>query len=158
MESGSILIRPTERQKLCFPERPGVESNACGGARLGKPVNHIECRMAGQVGHAEMAAYHGAIRSAASPALVRGHQVDIDVPGSLGHPPYVGFIARLRPGPFPGSGARKLPSSTNNLLGWVLPPLVICAVEAHLRIPLFVHWRGEHRDYFRIAHYPGATH
>ena len=27
--------------------------------------------------------------------------------------------------------ARKLPSSTNNLLGWVLPPLVICAVEAH---------------------------
>jgi hypothetical protein len=43
----------------------------------------------------------------------------------------VGFIARLRPGRFPGSGARKLPSSTNNLLGWVLPPLVICAVEAH---------------------------
>jgi hypothetical protein len=36
-------------------------------------------------------------------------------------PPYVGFIARLRPGQFPGSGARKLPSSTNNLLGWVLP-------------------------------------
>ena len=49
----------------------------------------------------------------------------------VAHPPYVGFIARLRPGQFPGSGARKLPSSTNNLLGWVLPPLVICAVEAH---------------------------
>jgi hypothetical protein len=49
----------------------------------------------------------------------------------VAHPPYVGFIARLRPGRFPGSGARKLPSSTNNLLGWVLPPLVICAVEAH---------------------------
>src|SRR5262245_57396735 len=46
-------------------------------------------------------------------------------------PPYVGFIARLRPRQFPGSDARKLPSSTNNLLGWVLPPLVICAVEAH---------------------------
>jgi site-specific recombinase XerD len=39
------------------------------------------------------------------------------------------------------SDARKLPSSTNNLLGWVLPPLVICAVEAHpvmaFRFPAF---------------------
>src|ERR1700686_2960830 len=42
-------------------------------------------------------------------------------------PPFVGFIARLRPNRFPDSDARKLPSSTNNLLGWVLPPLVICA-------------------------------
>ena len=49
----------------------------------------------------------------------------------VAHPPFVGFIARLRPGRFPDSDARKLPSSTNNLLGWVLPPLVICAVEAH---------------------------
>src|SRR4030095_1481401 len=48
----------------------------------------------------------------------------------VAHPPYVGFIARLRPGQFPGSGARQLPSSTNNLLGWLLPPLVIGAVEA----------------------------
>src|SRR5215471_12163149 len=55
---------------------------------------------------------------------------------TVAHPPYVGFIARLRPGQFPGSDARKLPSSTNNLLGWVLPPLVICAVEAHLITPL----------------------
>src|ERR1700730_1122913 len=55
----------------------------------------------------------------------------------VAHPPYVGFIARLRPGRFPGSGARKLPSSTNNLLGWVLPPLVICAVEAHPLTPCF---------------------
>src|SRR5262249_40305749 len=47
----------------------------------------------------------------------------------VAHPPYVGFIARLRPGRFPGSGARKLPGSTNNLLGWVLPPLVICALR-----------------------------
>src|SRR5262249_52591359 len=54
---------------------------------------------------------------------------------TVAHPPYVGFIARLRPGQFPGSGARKLPSSTNNLLGWVLPPLVICAVEAHPLTP-----------------------
>ena len=49
----------------------------------------------------------------------------------VAHPPFVGFIARLRPNRFPGSDARKLPSSTNNLLGWVLPPLVICPVGAH---------------------------
>src|SRR5215471_17553359 len=49
----------------------------------------------------------------------------------VAHPPYVGFIARLRPGRLLGSDARKLSSSTNNLLEWVLPPLVICAVEAH---------------------------
>ena len=48
----------------------------------------------------------------------------------VAHPPFVGFIARLRPSQFPGSDARKLPSSTNNLLGWVLPPLVICAFGA----------------------------
>jgi len=59
----------------------------------------------------------------------------------VAHPPYVGFIARLRPGQFPGSDARKLPSSTNNLLGWVLPPLVICAVEAHLKTPLLHRYR-----------------
>ena len=51
----------------------------------------------------------------------------------VAHLPYVSFIARLHPSRFPGSGARKLPSSTNNLLGWVLPPLVTCAVEAHPR-------------------------
>src|SRR3974390_2535576 len=55
----------------------------------------------------------------------------------VAHPPYVGFVARLRPGRFPGSDARQLPSSTNNLLGWVLPPLVICAVEAHPVTPCF---------------------
>ena len=55
----------------------------------------------------------------------------------VAHPPYVGFIARFRPGRFPGSDARKLPSSTINLLGWVLPPLVICAVEAHTVTPSF---------------------
>jgi hypothetical protein len=49
-------------------------------------------------------------------------------------------MARLRLGRFPGSDARKLPSSTNNLLGWVLPPLVICALEAHTITPLFVHY------------------
>ena len=44
---------------------------------------------------------------------------------TVAHPPYVGFIARLRPGQLPGSDARMLSSSTNNLLEWVLPPLVI---------------------------------
>ena len=58
---------------------------------------------------------------------------------TVAHPPYVGFIARLHPGQLPGSGARKLPSSTNNLLGWVLPPLVICAVEAHPVHPFMVY-------------------
>ena len=52
----------------------------------------------------------------------------------IAHPPFVGFIARLRPNRFPRSDARKLPSSTNNLLGWVLPPLVICPVGAHWEI------------------------
>ena len=56
----------------------------------------------------------------------------------VAHPPSVGFIARLRPGRFPGSDARKLPSSTNNFLGWVLPPLVIYAVEAHTITPCIV--------------------
>jgi hypothetical protein len=32
----------------------------------------------------------------------------------VAHPPSVGFIARLRPCRFPGSGARKLSSPTNN--------------------------------------------
>ena len=75
----------------------------------------------------------------------------------VAHPPYVGFIARLRPGRFPGSGARKLPSSTNNLLGWVLPPLVICAVEAHPLSPFFCPLRRTapsslDKRYSRVAH------
>ena len=75
----------------------------------------------------------------------------------VAHPPYVGFIARLRPGRLPGSDAHKLSSSTNNLLEWVLPPLVICAVEAHpvtpfsSRIAFLLsgnasHWHGESRQ------------
>ena len=66
----------------------------------------------------------------------------------VAHPPYVGFIARLRPGQFPGSDARKLPSSTNNLLGWVLPPLVICAAEAHPTIQPFAPYRGSPLESF----------
>src|SRR5262245_59297033 len=55
---------------------------------------------------------------------------------TVAHPPFVGFLARLRPLRLPESDARKLSSSTNNLLEWVLPPLVICAVEAHPVTPL----------------------
>ena len=54
---------------------------------------------------------------------------------TVAHLPFVGFIARLRPSRLPGSGARKLSSSTNNLIEWVLPPLVICAAEAHTVTP-----------------------
>ena len=70
----------------------------------------------------------------------------------VAHPPYVGFITRLRPCRLPSSDARKLPSSTNNLLGWVFPPLVICAVEALPRTPLglFAHYRKRRQlSYFR---------
>ena len=56
------------------------------------------------------------------------------------HPPYVGFITRLHPCRLPGSGARKLSSSTNNLLEWVLPPLVISAVEAHTGTAFIQNW------------------
>src|SRR4029434_4762676 len=69
----------------------------------------------------------------------------------VAHPPFVGFIARLRPGRFPGSGARQLPSSTNSLLGWVLPPLVICAVEAHTTTPFSAQWPDHIREPFLNA-------
>src|SRR4051794_9725247 len=49
----------------------------------------------------------------------------------VAHPPYVGFIARLRLGQFPGSDARKLPSPTDNCLGGTSPQLVIRALGAH---------------------------
>jgi hypothetical protein len=39
----------------------------------------------------------------------------------VAHPPYVGFIARLRPHRFPGSDARKLSSPTNNYLSGSFP-------------------------------------
>jgi hypothetical protein len=39
----------------------------------------------------------------------------------VAHPPFVGFIARLRPNRFPSSGARKLSSSTNNYLSGSFP-------------------------------------
>ena len=40
----------------------------------------------------------------------------------------------------------KLPSTTNNPLGWALPPLVICAVEAHPEAPHIVHWLMQARN------------
>jgi hypothetical protein len=39
----------------------------------------------------------------------------------VAHPPYVGFIARLRPNRFPSSDARKLSSPTNNYLSGSFP-------------------------------------
>ena len=39
----------------------------------------------------------------------------------VAHPPYVGFIARLRPNQFPGSDARKLSNPTNNYLSGSFP-------------------------------------
>lgn len=39
----------------------------------------------------------------------------------VAHPPFVGFIARLRPRQFPDSGARKLSSPTNNYLSGSFP-------------------------------------
>jgi hypothetical protein len=39
----------------------------------------------------------------------------------VAHPPFVGFIARLRPNRFPSSGARKLSSPTNNYLSGSFP-------------------------------------
>ena len=39
----------------------------------------------------------------------------------VAHPPFVGFIARLRPRQSPGSGARKLSSPTNNYLSGSFP-------------------------------------
>jgi len=39
----------------------------------------------------------------------------------VAHPPFVGFIARLRPNRFPGSDARKLSSPTNNYLSGSFP-------------------------------------
>src|SRR5215471_7978315 len=67
----------------------------------------------------------------------------------VAHLPFVGFIARLPPSRLPGSGARKLPSSTNNLLGWGLPPLVTCAFEAHTTTPS--HNRYRKLRNFRLA-------
>ena len=39
----------------------------------------------------------------------------------VAHPPFVGFIARLRPNQFPGSNARKLSSPTNIYLSGSCP-------------------------------------
>src|SRR5215467_10624678 len=47
----------------------------------------------------------------------------------VAHLPYVSFIARLHPSRLPSSGARKLTKFNQQLLVWVLPPLVICALR-----------------------------
>jgi hypothetical protein len=65
-----------------------------------------------------------------SPAVPRLSQVTFCQKDKIG-PLIRGLYRGLRPSRLPGSGARKLSSSTTNLVEWVLPPLVICAVEAH---------------------------
>ena len=49
----------------------------------------------------------------------------------VARPPNRGLCREAPPGRLPSRTARQLPSHTDILLGWVLPPLVICAVEAH---------------------------
>ena len=109
---------------------------------LNTPVDRIRCSLVGEL---RVPARVSSLSVQPSPFVGRVgvHDITFEACSSftrvtactVAHPPYVGFIARLRPGRFPGSDARKLPSSTNNLLGWFLPPLVICAVEAHPQTP-----------------------
>jgi len=109
-------------------------------AVLTTPVDRIRCSLAGEW---RVPAPGSSLSVLPSPfsGRVGFHSITFEACSSfprvtacrVAHLPYVSFIARLHPSRFPGSGARKLPSSTNHLLGWVLPPLVTCAVEAHPR-------------------------
>src|SRR5882724_8693175 len=71
----------------------------------------------------------------------------------VAHPPFVGFIARLRPSQFPGSDARKLSSPTNNYLSgsfphWRSAPLrrtEKCALGVHGRCARPTHIVGARR-------------
>ena len=122
-----------------FPQLPRPPSLH---AVLNTPVDRLRCSLVGEL-RAPARASSLSMQPSPLPGRVGIHITTFEACSSftrvtacrVAHPPYVGFIARLRPGRFPGSGARKLPSSTNNLLGWVLPPLVICAVEAHTTTP-----------------------
>jgi hypothetical protein len=113
---------------------------------LNTPVDRIRCSLVGEL-RVPARVSSLSIQPSPLPGRVGVHIVTFEACSSftrvtacrVAHPPYVGFITRLHPCRFPGSGARKLPSPTNNLLGWVLPPLVICAVEAHPEAPPNVH-------------------
>jgi hypothetical protein len=113
---------------------------------LNTPVDRIRCSLVGEL-RVPARVSSLSVQPSPLPGRVGVHITTFEACSSftrvtacrVAHPPYVGFIARLRPSQFPGSDARKLPSSTNNLLGWVLPPLVICAVEAHPVSPSFGH-------------------
>src|SRR5712672_1887722 len=48
-------------------------------------------------------------------------------------PTYVGFVTRLQPGRLTPPSRSSATKAYRQLLGWVLPPLVICAIEAHVR-------------------------
>ena len=116
---------------------------------LNTPVDRIRCSLVGELRVPARVASLSVLPSPLS-GRVGVHITTFEACSSftrvtacrVAHPPYVGFIARLRPSRFPDSDARKLPSSTNNLLEWVLPPLVICAVEAHPLTPSNGRYRG----------------
>src|SRR5215467_6526847 len=126
-----------------IPSLPHSPRSPSLHAVLNTPVDRIRCSLVGEL---RVPARVSSLSVQPSPlsGRVGVHIITFEAWSSftrvtackVAHPPYVGFIARLRPGRFPDSNARKLPSSTNNFLGWVLPPLVICAVEAHPIIPL----------------------
>src|SRR5215471_8600686 len=132
----SGAVRGRDPQPI--PSLPHLPRSPSVHAVLNTPVDRIRCSL---VGEWRVPAPGSSLSVLPSPlpGRVGVHITTFEACSSftrvtactVAHPPYVGFIARLRPGRLPGSGARKLPSSTNNLLVWVLPPLVICAVEAH---------------------------
>src|SRR5215471_1927872 len=119
-------------------------------AVLNTPVDRIRCLLVGEL---RVPARVSSLSVQPSPLAGRVgvHIVTFEACSSftrvtacrVAHPPYVGFITRLHPCRFPGSGARKLLTSTNNLLRWVLPPLVICAVEARPLSPHFEEVNGK---------------
>ena len=135
--------RRSGRDPQPIPSLPHSLRSPSLHAVLNTPVDRIRCSLVGELRDPARVSSLSVQPSPLS-GRVGVHIVTFEACSSftrvtaytVAHPPFVGFIARLRPDRFLGSGARKLPSSTNNLLGWVLPPLVICAVEAHPLTPL----------------------
>lgn len=144
------------------PGPPSLTRSPSLHAVLNTPVDRIRCSLVGEL-RVPARVSSLSVQPSPLPWRVGVHITTFEACSSftrvtactVAHPPYVGFIARLHPGRFPGSGARKLPSSTNNLLGWVLPPLVIFAVEAHTVTTFELsRWRGGR---FRVLTFGRAT-
>jgi len=80
-------------------------------------------------------------RSASTSFLSRPAQAITHVTACrVAHPPYVGFVTRLQPGRLTPPSRSSATKAYRQLLGWVLPPLVICAIEAHVRFNNFRIW------------------